>query len=194
MEKRTLQDLSKEEIGQLFPIELSAYKDDWAKLYQQEKELLIGSIDSDLFARIEHFGSTSIPGLYAKDTIDILMEVEFDSSNEKLIEQMKMLGYEFNWQKEGFNTHMVFVKGYNIDSPKGQTYHIHAGPKSNTIWDRLLFRDYLIKYPKVAQAYQELKLQLVDKFRQDRVGYRVAKGVFVNAITQKAKFEFNSNS
>lgn len=121
----------------------------------------------------------------------MLMEVEFEeSNNKKLIEQMKTLGYEFNWQNEGPHTHMVFVKGYNIYSPKDQTYHIHAGPKANPIWDRLLFRDYLINHPDVAKAYEELKLQLVDNFKHDRVGYRVAKAEFVGEITEKAKLEF----
>jgi GrpB-like predicted nucleotidyltransferase (UPF0157 family) len=191
MAKRTLQDLSKEEIGQLFPVEICAYNDVWPKLYEEEKNLIIKTIDPGLFSRIEHFGSTSIPGLYAKDTIDMLMEVEFsESNNEKLVEQMKTLGYEFNWQNEGPNTHMVFVKGYNVDSPKDQTYHIHAGPKAHPIWDRLLFKDYLIKHPDVAKAYEELKIELVSKFRHDRVGYRVAKTGFISEITQKAKLEF----
>ena len=191
MSKRVLQDLSKEEIGQLFPIEISAYKDDWPKLFEEERNLINGAVEPGLFSRIEHFGSTSIPGIHAKDTIDILMQVEFDElDNEKLIEQMKALGYAFNWQHEGLNKHMIFVKGYNIDSPKDQTYHIHAGPKTNTIWDRLLFRDYLIKHPDVARAYEELKLKLVAEFRHDRVGYRVAKTEFVNRVTEQAKSEF----
>jgi len=191
MEKKTLKDLSKEEIGQLFPIEIGVYQDDWPELFENEKSLIIRSVDPGLFSRIEHFGSTSVPGLYAKDTIDILMEVDFEEvSNSKLIEQLQALGYEFNWQNEGPNAHMVFLKGYNMDSPKNQTYHIHAGPKEHPIWDRLLFRDFLIKYPDAAKAYEDLKLQLADKFKHDRVGYRMAKSAFVDETTQKARIEF----
>lgn len=190
MKKKTLQDLSKEEIGQLFPIEIIPYSNAWPELFEKEKDLVMRSVDAELFSRIEHFGSTSIPGLQAKDTIDILMEVEFDdATNQMLIQQMNTLGYEFNWQSEGQNTHMIFVKGYHVDSPKDQTYHVHAGPKGHPIWDRLLFRDYLIKHPDVAKKYEDLKSQLVENFKGDRVGYRVAKTEFVNEITQKAKSE-----
>ncbi|MBD1393454.1 GrpB family protein [Mucilaginibacter glaciei] len=185
---KTLKDLTKEEIGRLFPIEISPYSNNWPVLFEKEKSLIIETIDPDLFSRIEHFGSTSVPGLSAKNTIDILMELEFDEEkNQRLIQQLATLGYEFNWQNEGGNTHMVFVKGYNVLNPKTQTYHIHAGPKTHPVWDRLLFKDYLIKHPETAVAYEKLKLKLSAEFKSERVAYRIAKTEFVNDITGKAK-------
>ncbi|RYF81121.1 MAG: GrpB family protein, partial [Chitinophagaceae bacterium] len=158
MKEKTLKDLTKEEIGRLFPIEIRPYDTNWPNLYKKEKELITNTLGPGMFSRIEHFGSTSVPGLSAKDTIDILMEVDFDKENdEKLINAMEILGYEFNWQNEGEFKHMVFVKGYNIKNPKGQTYHVHAGPKDHPLWDRLLFKEYLIKNPEVAQTYEQLK-------------------------------------
>ncbi|MGN6639339.1 MAG: GrpB family protein, partial [Mucilaginibacter sp.] len=169
MKPKTLHDLTKEEIGCLFPIEICLYNNNWPELYEKEKKLITDILEPDLFSRIEHFGSTSVPGLQAKDTIDIIMEVEFEEmKNQKLIQQMKILGYDFNWQNEGTHSHMVFVKGYNIYSPKDQTYHIHAGPKDHPIWDRILFRDYLIKHPDTARAYEELKLKLANEFKRER--------------------------
>jgi len=188
MEKRTLHDLTKEEIGQLFPIEISAYKPNWPSLFEAEKKLIIEALEPGTFNRIEHFGSTSVPGLSAKDTIDILMEVDFDDvKNAKLIEQMKTIGYQFNWQNEGSHPHMVFVKGYNVSSPKDQTYHIHAGPKDHPLWDRILFRDYLIEHPDIAQQYEQLKMKLAGDFKHERVAYRIAKTDFVTDITNMAK-------
>lgn len=188
MEEKNLKDLTREEIGRLFPIEISTYSNNWPALFNTEKELLVKTLDPTLFSRIEHFGSTSIPGLSAKNTIDILMGVEFEeTTTQRLIEQMKPLGYDFNWQTEGEHTHMIFVKGYNIYSPIDQTYHIHAGPKGHIIWDRLIFRDYLIAHPQVAKAYQNLKLKLADKYRYERVAYRIAKTDFVKEITERAK-------
>lgn len=190
MKEKTLQDLTKEEIGQLFPIEISPYSKNWPALFEQEKSLITARIEPGLFSRIEHFGSTSVPGLSAKDTIDILMELEFEETkNQKLIDQMKALGYEFNWQNEGSHPHMIFVKGYNISSPKSQTYHIHAGPQNHPLWDRLLFRDYLIKNPQTAQEYEQLKLKLSQRFKHERVAYRMAKTEFVKEVTERAKQE-----
>ncbi|CAM3983225.1 GrpB family protein [Mucilaginibacter galii] len=188
MKEKTLHDLTKEEIGQLFPVEISTYSEKWPYLFEQEKILINNALEPGLFSRIEHFGSTSVPGLSAKNIIDILMEVDFDEpQNQKLIDQMKALGYEFYWQSEDSHRHMIFVKGYNISSPEDQIYHIHAGPQNHPIWDRVLFRDYLIAHPQTAQEYVQLKLKLSEIFKHDRVAYRVAKTDFVEAITKRAK-------
>ena len=188
MKEKTLQDLTKEEIGQLFPIEIIPYSKKWPELFEQEKSLITDAIEPGLFSRIEHFGSTSVPGPSAKDTIDILMEVDFEETqNQKLIDQMKNLGYEFNWQNEGSHPHMVFVKGYNISSPKQQTYHIHAGPQNHPLWDRILFRNYLINNPQTAQKYEQLKIKLSESFKHERVAYRIAKTGFIKEVTDKAK-------
>jgi len=188
MREKTLQDLSKEEIDRLFPIEISPYNKGWPKLFAEEKRLIQDTLEPGLVYRIEHFGSTSVPGLSSKDTIDILMEVEFDDiKSARLIAIMKTLSYEFNWQNEGSQSHMVFVKGYNLLSPKMQTYHIHAGPKEHPIWDRIPFRDYLIAHPETAKAYEQLKIQLAKDFKHERVAYRIAKTEFIKAVTDKAK-------
>lgn len=148
-----------------------------------------------MVSRIEHFGSTSVPGLSSKDTIDILMEVQFEEAkNQKLIEFMKILSYDFNWQNEGDNSHMVFLKGYNLSGPKQQTFHIHAGPKNHPIWDRLYFRDYLIQHKGASVEYEELKEDLAEKHRHDRVAYRVAKSEFIKEITDRAKNYFKAHS
>jgi GrpB-like predicted nucleotidyltransferase (UPF0157 family) len=66
-------------------------------------------------------------------------------------------------------------------------YHIHAGPKEHPVWDRVLFRDYLILHPESAGAYEELKQRLAVEFKHDRVGYRIAKTTFIKDITDRAK-------
>ena len=190
MKKSAFSDLTKEEIGRLFPIEISPYDPIWPRLYEEERQIIEKNINPSLYARIEHFGSTSVPGLSSKNTIDILMAVEFeDNSSHEIIEQMEKIGYEFNWQNEGGNTHMVFIKGYDPDKPKQQTYHIHAAPENHSLWNRINFRNYLIKYPEVARRYEELKKSLASKFKHERVAYRIAKTEFVKEITDKSLLE-----
>lgn len=112
------------------------------------------------------------------------MAVEFDDTqNHELIEQMKNIGYDFNWQNEGGNPHMVFVKGYDPEKPKQQTYHIHAAPQGHILWNRIHFRNYLIAHPEVAKAYENLKRLLADKYKHERVEYRIAKTEFINEFT-----------
>jgi GrpB-like predicted nucleotidyltransferase (UPF0157 family) len=190
MKKKVLSDLTKEEIGKLFPIEISQYDTNWPNVYKAERERIEKNITATLFSRIEHFGSTSVPGLSSKNTIDILMAVEFDNTqNSELIEQMKNIGYEFNWQNEGGNPHMVFVRGYDPEKPKQQTYHIHAAPQDHILWNRIHFRNYLIAHPEVAKAYEDLKRSLADKYKHERVEYRIAKTEFINEFTKKSLSE-----
>ena len=187
MKKKVLSDLTKEEIGKLFPIEISQYDTNWPNVYLAERARIENNITSTLYSRIEHFGSTSVPGLSSKNTIDILMAVEFDNTqNHELIEQMKNIGYDFNWQNEGGNPHMVFVKGYDPEKPKQQTYHIHAAPQDHILWNRIHFRNYLIAHPQVAKAYEDLKRSLADKYKHERVEYRIAKTEFINEFTKKS--------
>ncbi|RZK13404.1 MAG: GrpB family protein [Flavobacterium sp.] len=184
---KNITDLSKEEIAIMFPVQLSSYKIEWKDIYEKERQYIVEALSNKII-RIAHFGSTAIPNLTAKNTIDILVEIaEADFLNEQIIESLKSLEYDYILQNEGQHQHMIFVKGYSAAGEKGQTFHIHMGPKQHPIWDRIFFRDYLIEKKAIAKAYEDLKLKLAEKYKYDRVGYRVAKTEFVIRTTEEAK-------
>jgi GrpB-like predicted nucleotidyltransferase (UPF0157 family) len=185
-------DLTKEEIAKMFPVKLSPYKVEWKEIFETEKKLIF-EILNDRVLRVEHFGSTAVPNMIAKDTIDILVEIsdENNFSNE-IIEKLKIIGYEYILQNEGNHQYMVFIKGYNATGEKGQTFHIHMGPKNHKIWDRIFFRDYLTNNNDVAKQYESLKTELSERHKYDRVGYRIAKTEFVQKITEVAKQHYES--
>ena len=64
------------ELWALFPIFLVAYKKEWQDYYQEEKVILLGTIKPVSYLRIAHIGSTAVKGIYAKNIVDILLEVE----------------------------------------------------------------------------------------------------------------------
>ncbi|WP_428229532.1 GrpB family protein [Flavobacterium sp.] len=177
----------KEEIATLFPVVLSHYDSNWVAIFK-EKQKLIKTTLGEIGLRIEHFGSTSIPNLTAKDTIDILVEIPDDQNlNDSIIALMKNIAYDFMWQTDSEPPYMVFVKGYKTTGVKEQTFHIHMGPGNHKLWDRIYFRDYLIEFSDIAKEYETLKVALAQEFQYDRVGYRVAKTDFVVKITEEAK-------
>jgi len=187
MMTKSINELSKEEIAQLFPVILANYDPLWARLFVEEQQLISNALGK-IGLRIEHFGSTSIPNLTAKDTIDILVEIPDEQVlNDDIIARMKNIAYDFMWQADGDPPYMVFVKGYNADGVKEQTFHIHMGPRQHKLWDRVYFRDYLIAFPEVAMQYEALKLALAQEYKYDRVGYRIAKTDFVVSVTDEAK-------
>ena len=58
-----------------FPVILSDYDPNWAMVYDHEKEKILNTVGF-LVDQIFHFGSTSIPGMIAKPTVDILVNVK----------------------------------------------------------------------------------------------------------------------
>ena len=81
MKQKELTELSLDELWQLFPIILTAHQDCWAEWYKEEAELLKEQLS--YAKRISHIGSTAIKGIWAKPTIDILVEI---SREEKIID------------------------------------------------------------------------------------------------------------
>jgi len=83
--------------------------------------------------------------------------------------------------------HLMFVKGYTPQGFKGQSYHIHMGPKDDDgLWDRLYFRDYLRADPELAREYAKLKQQLASNYKFDRDAYTEAKSEFIEKATRDA--------
>ena len=73
MEQKKLTELSLDELWQLFPITLTAHQDYWTDWYKEEAELLKERLPC--IERISHIGSTAIKEIWAKPTIDILVEI-----------------------------------------------------------------------------------------------------------------------
>lgn len=189
--KKQLEEMNLQELGQLFPIVISKFNPSWKALYLQEKELIEKTMGLSNIVNIHHFGSTSIPEICAKPTIDILLEVKEDINTDDLIHKFRSIGYNYSKQPDNPPPHMMFMKGYTIDGFNGQSYHVHVRYKGD--WDELYFRDYLILHPEIAQEYGKLKLQLKEKYENDREAYTQGKTDFIRTITKKAREELKNN-
>lgn len=184
----TIEDLSKEEIGRLFPVEVIPYDRNWVELFKKEKPLLLQALGEEIALRIEHFGSTAVPNLAAKPTIDILVEIPplTPKLKERIISKMKAISYQFIWRADCESPYMMFAKGYDLVGITEQTFHIHMGQADHPLWDRLYFRDYLIENPEIAKQYEKLKIDLASKHKYDREDYTNAKTEFIATVTNLA--------
>ncbi|MBN1525202.1 MAG: GrpB family protein [Spirochaetales bacterium] len=186
---KTLDDLTTEELGKLFPITLSAPQTNWNILFEQERQQLIQVIGESFILRIEHIGSTAIPGIRAKPTIDILAEIGADSNCSQIINGMRNAHYHVIPRPKNPAPHLMFTKGYTIKGYNGQAVHIHMRYPGD--WDEIYFRDYLRGNETVAREYEQLKTDLEKKFKYDREAYTEGKTDFVTRISARAKFEHN---
>ncbi len=164
------------------------YDLNWPTLFRQEKEHLLGCLPKELIRRIEHFGSTAVPGLCAKPIIDIFVEViSLEQTKEKIVPVLVSQGYEYFWRPSLFKGQPFYHWFIKRNSSSARTHHIHMLESHIEHSDELLFRDYLIEHPETAIEYQALKLRLVKTYPNDREAYTRAKTDFIVKITTEAK-------
>ena len=174
-------------------IALVEYDPHWPEQFAREAARVEATLGNEIVICVEHFGSTSIPGLSAKPVIDMLVGVpSIAEAREMAVPVLEALGYAF-WYDNPNPDHLFFVKGLPPNGPR--THHIHMvepgtfpDPKNEAFlfWDRLLFRDYLRAHPDEARRYEAVKHDLAARFPEDREGYTDGKTEYVYGVMQKA--------
>lgn len=165
------------------------YDPRWPAMFAEERNHLLSCLPHDLVRRIEHFGSTAVPGLAAKPIVDILVEVtSLDETKQRIVPILEAQGYDYFWRPSwGDDTPPFYAWFIKRDKNGDRTHHIHIVEAHFEHWDRLLFRDYLIERSEIGREYGDLKRRLCDVHRADRVSYTKAKSDFIRRVTEKAK-------
>lgn len=165
------------------PIELADHDPQWAQLFERLAGPLRGAV-ADLEARVEHVGSTSVPGLRAKPVIDIDVVLDSEADVPGAIERLCELGYTYQGDK-GIPGREAFM--WPDGAPPHHLYVVVDGNRPHR--DHIDFRDFLRISPDVARQYAELKDRLAGEYRNDRLGYTEAKAGFISAVLRTARSE-----
>lgn len=180
--KKTLEQRVEEAIRE--EISIVPYDPEWPLSFDAEAEYLRRKLPASLVGRIEHFGSTAIPGLAAKPVIDVLVEVaSLDETQKQIVPLLEAEGYDYFWRTDTQPPYAWFIKR---DCEGRRTHHVHMAEADSKLWERLYFRDYLGEFPGEAKRYEELKRSLSQKFPNDRIAYTEGKAEFVITITKRA--------
>jgi GrpB-like predicted nucleotidyltransferase (UPF0157 family) len=163
-------------------VRLVPYDSTWPLEFATEAERIERAC-AGLPIRLEHIGSTSVPGLSAKPVIDILAGRPGNVPGTRYVEAFNQLGYE---HKGAFG-----IPGRNyFRRGMPRTHHVHLVNWSSDLWrDHLLFRDYLRMHVEVAREYETLKRELAGLYLHDKERYTDAKGPFVRSIVRRARNE-----
>lgn len=186
---KELSEMSLEELWNLFPIILKKHNPKYKIWYDIEKKDLIKEFGANIL-RINHIGSTAVPGLIAKPTVDILMEISLNSNLDEVKEKLLSMGWLLMNSTNNPKFRQTYNKGYTKMGFAEKVYHLHVRYKDD--WNELYFRDYLIEEPKSAREYEKLKLNLWKKFEHNRDAYTNAKSDFVLTTTEKARKKYGS--
>ncbi len=170
------------------PINIAPCNPGWPGWFRQERDHLRACLPGDLIRRIEHFGSTAVPGLAAKPIVDMLVAVAcLERTRREVAPVLEALGYDYFWRPtwgdDGPPFYAWFIKR---DSAGRRTHHIHMVERDFPHWDRLRFRDFLMEHPKIAAAYGRLKYRLAAAHPQDRIAYTQGKSRFIRRVTRRA--------
>jgi GrpB-like predicted nucleotidyltransferase (UPF0157 family) len=156
-------------------VKLLPHDELWHQLFAEERTQLCNAVGEHIVA-IEHIGSTSICGLSAKPIIDIAVAVRKLADGEKCIAPIEDVGYKYRGEL-GIPGRLYFVKG------KPRTHHVHMVELDSDFWrSHLLFRDYLRQHPQAAKEYENLKMELAQKYKDNREAYTEGKAVFIENI------------
>lgn len=161
------------------PVELSEPDPAWASRFDREAARMRTALGPDV--RIEHVGSTSVPGLAAKPIVDVQVSVPSLGRWEDFGPALQRLGYRFRGDQDP--EHLFF----SMDEGGTRLTNVHVCPVGSD-WERrhLAFRDRLRTCPEEAAAYLELKRLAAARVGDDVHAYTAVKTPIVRRIERRA--------
>ena len=120
--RKELSEMTREELWALFPIFLvahrEAWKDDYREIESELRELLSGCGS----LRISHIGSTAVSGIWAKNIVDVLVELPIHESIQNAAEILKRNGF-IVMSEDG--KRISLNRGYTKEGFADKVYHVH---------------------------------------------------------------------
>jgi GrpB-like predicted nucleotidyltransferase (UPF0157 family) len=185
---------------------IKKYDPEWPKQFETIKTE-IGVILRKLYPKIEHIGSTSVPGLAAKSIIDIAVGIEdvndldktikpmisnryiyFEAFNSSMPQRRLFVGLKDNQEIDNFKS--VYSEDDEIPHEKLNQLrltHVHIWEFGSSEWIRhVAFRDYLREHSKIRVKYAAIKNQLSLKNWKNGMEYNKGKDSFIKTEEYKA--------
>jgi GrpB-like predicted nucleotidyltransferase (UPF0157 family) len=161
------------------PIEIREYDPEWPELYAREEER-IRSILGERVVRIEHAGSTSVPGLPAKPIVDIVLEVTDSADEESYARDLEAAGYPLRIREPDWFEHRLF-KGPDTNV----NLHVFSAG-CEEVRRMLRFRDHLRANAADRERYAAAKRELASRDWTYVQQYADAKTEVVREILGRA--------
>jgi GrpB-like predicted nucleotidyltransferase (UPF0157 family) len=144
------------------PIVIADYDPSWPQTFRDERALVYETAGRELFVRIEHVGSTAVPGLAAKPIIDMMPGVRsLADVTPDVIARLDRIGWEYVPEYErpnGVDEGMPDRRYFRKDRNGVRAFHMHLVEHGSEFWVRhLRFRNYLRYFPEDRDAYADLK-------------------------------------
>lgn len=157
------------------------YSEAWPALFEEAAAALRATL-GDRALVIEHIGSTAVPGLIAKPTIDVAVGVRTIDDVHLCRQALEELGYDF---RGGFHADHLMVRKV-VGDERAHHVHFRVYP-SDEFDDWTLFRDLLRRDEAARRSYAEEKRLLARRFYNDRGSYVEAKTAVIDRLVAQAR-------
>jgi GrpB-like predicted nucleotidyltransferase (UPF0157 family) len=162
-------------------VRIVEYDSAWPALAEAELRAIEEAL-GDIAVRVEHVGSTAVPGLAAKPILDLQLSVEAIEPRDRYVEPLARLGYLFVPAPESPD-YRLFAK----PAERPRTHHLHVcAAGSEHELRHIALRDFLRAHPDEAARYEALKRDVAARHPQDRLAYIDGKEAYVTALERRA--------
>ncbi len=162
------------------PVHLAEYDPSWPERFEREAERIAAALGERALL-IEHVGSTSVPGLSAKPTIDVLLVVADSADEDAYLPAMEAAGYVLRIREPDWHEHRMVVD--RVASV--QVHVVSGGCPEIERW--LIFRDRLRSDAADRELYERTKRELAARTWRYVQNYADAKGAVVEEIIARAR-------
>jgi GrpB-like predicted nucleotidyltransferase (UPF0157 family) len=167
------------------PLQISPYNPRWVLEFEAERDRIAQALGK-LACRIDHHGSTAVPGLEAKPIIDIQVSVEHLQPIGAYAEPLAALGYVHMPHADD-----AFCPFFHRPGEWPHTHHVHVVQSGGDEERRTLaFRDFLREHSDIARDYATLKKHLASLAdaadSSSREAYANAKSAFIERVIRDA--------
>jgi GrpB-like predicted nucleotidyltransferase (UPF0157 family) len=161
-------------------ITVGPYDPSWPALFAAEAPRVADAL-GDVVTRIEHFGSTAVPGMDGKPVVDLLVGVRDLQAAAAGVSPLEALGYE--------NFGEIFIRGRLYLRRRGPPhFNVAVTEDGGAFWtDQLAVRDYLRAHPDEARAYAAHKHAVYEAGARLFSTYSQAKAPLLEALAVRAR-------
>lgn len=166
-------------VGGAEPLRVTLHEHDprWAEMFAEHRARIVTAL-AGTPARVEHIGSTSVPGLAAKPIVDVLVVVDDVTADEDHVDRLVSAGYVLR----------VREPGHRLVRTPARDVHVHVWEDGDPAGDEyLLFRDHLRRDAEDRARYEAVKRELMTRSWGDSNAYADAKDDVVAAIKGRAR-------
>ena len=163
---KELSEMTLEELWDLFPIFLVQHDDQWNGYYEEIEAVITDLLKDYQIKRISHIGSTAIQDIWAKNIVDVMVEISEKADMEEVAHILEQNGFiRMSDEKRRISLN----KGYTKEGFADKVYH---------------------KHPHIAEEYESLKLELWKRYEHNRDAYTNAKTEFIRKWTAEARMKY----